>query len=277
MNQPTKTIAQFVRILLITHAFAALSGLPLQAHAWGADGHRLIAALAERQLSEPARREATRLLSLEPGATLASIATWADETRSPKTAPWHYVNFPRDAGCRYEPDRSCVQGACVVSAIERQVALLASEAPDDVRLQALKFVVHFVGDVHQPLHGGYADDKGGNTYQVQFAGRGSNLHALWDSGLIQQWKGGTLALREAIEREAHVAADPSGPAQWAEQSCRIVADDDFYPSRHKIDEGYGRQWNPVLVQRMAAAARRLSVLLNQALDRSWPSDPLRAR
>lgn len=87
MNQTTMTIAQFARILLITHAFAALSGLPSQAHAWGGEGHRLIAELAERQMSERARLEATRLLSLEPGATLVSIATWADETRSPQTAP----------------------------------------------------------------------------------------------------------------------------------------------------------------------------------------------
>lgn len=247
MTHTTKTITQFVHILLITHAFAALSGLPSQAHAWGGEGHRLIAELSERQLSESARREATRLLSLEPGATFASIATWADETRSPHTAPWHYVNLPRDAGCRYEPDRSCVDGACVVSAIERQVALLASEAPDDVRLQALKFVVHFVGYIHQPLHGGYADDKGGNTYQVQVAGRGSNLHALWDSGLIQQWEGGVPALRKAVEHETQGAAKPSGPARCAEQSCQIVAGEDFYPSGHKVDEGYARRWNPVLV------------------------------
>lgn len=260
------------RVFLITHTFAALCALPLQAHAWGAEGHRLIAELAGHQLSEPARREATRLLSLELGATLVSIATWADETRSPATAPWHYINFPRDAGCRYEPERSCVQGACVVGAIERQAAVLASEAPDDVRLQALKFVVHFVGDVHQPLHGGYADDKGGNTYQLQVAGRGTNLHALWDTGLIQQWEGGTPALREALEHETQGAARPSTPAQWAEQSCRIVAADGFYPSGHKIDEGYVRRWNPVLVQRMAAAARRLSALLNQALDRSSRGD-----
>ena len=157
---------------------------PTPALAWGAQGHQVVAKLAQAQLSAPARREVDRLLALEPGETLASISTWADEHRNPTTAGWHYVNFPRDT-CTYDRDRDCPDGQCVVGAIEKQVAVLRSNAPDERRLAALKYLVHLVADVHQPLHGGYRDDKGGNTYQVQAFGRGSNLHALWDSGLIK--------------------------------------------------------------------------------------------
>lgn len=115
------------------------------------------------RLSPAARAQVERLLALEPEATLASISTWADEVRSPTTAAWHYVNFPRDADCHYDTNRMCIQGNCVVGAIERQLAVLPSDAPDEKRLLALKYVVHFIGDVHQPLHAGFADDRGGNS------------------------------------------------------------------------------------------------------------------
>lgn len=244
-----------------------LAVLPLPAAAWGGEGHRLIADIAESRLSGPARNEVKRLLALEPGASLASVSTWADEFRSPSTAAWHYINFPRDANCRYEPDRSCIQGACVVGAIERQAAVLASDAPDEERLKALKYVVHFVADAHQPLHGGFADDRGGNSYQVQAFGRGSNLHALWDTGLIQRWPGGPASLRVAVEGEQSSIDTTLSPGAWAEESCRVVEAEGFYPAGHKLDDDYAQRWSKVLVQRMAAAARRLAALLNQSLAR----------
>lgn len=252
--------------LVICVMAGMVSLLPIKAHAWGSDGHRLVAEVAENQLSAPARAEITRLLAIEPGGTLASISTWADEVRSPSTASWHYLNFPRDAGCAYDADRMCIEGMCVVGAIQRQVAVLASKAPDDARLKALKYVVHFVADVHQPLHAGFADDRGGNSYQLQAYGRGTNLHALWDSGLIGQWPGGLPALRAAV-----VAALPGpegvkqAPPAWAEESCRVVATDGYYPSGRQLEAEYGQRWSATLAQRLAFAARRLAVVLNEAL------------
>lgn len=124
---------------------------------------------------------------------MASVSTWADEVRSRETAAWHYVN-PPDGSCSYEPARDCPGGNCVVEAINGQVAILKSRASDAERLVALKWVVHLVGDVHQPLHAGFKGDKGGNRYQVQAFGRGMNLHSLWDGGLIRNRVGGTDAL-----------------------------------------------------------------------------------
>ena len=151
---------------------------PLQAWGWGADGHRIIAELAERQLQPRTAAEVRRLLSLEPGATLGSVASWADQVRTEADARRHYVNMPPEVHCHYVAERDCPNGECVVGAIERQLAILKSKAPDDERLRALKYLVHFIGDVHQPLHAGHAADQGGNTFQLQAFGHGTNLHAL---------------------------------------------------------------------------------------------------
>ena len=246
-------------------ALAAGTLAPSLVFAWGADGHRLVAAQAQQLLTPAARAEVDRLLALEPGATLASISTWADETRSPGTAAWHYVNLPRDADCVYEAARDCPGDACVVGAITRQEAVLTSTASDADKLVALKYLVHFVGDVHQPLHAGYADDKGGNTYQVRFDGRGTNLHAVWDSGLIRTWPGGADALRAGVSAGAAKVTDTSTPAQWAQESCRIVAAPGFYPRGHVLGDEYAAQMDPVIVDRLAAAVSRLSAVLNTAL------------
>lgn len=243
---------------------ATVISVPTLARAWGAEGHRIIARLAEVQLTPAAKSEVDRLLSIEPGADLASISTWADETRSPSAAAWHYVNLPRDADCQYDAARDCPDGKCVVGAIERQRKVLMSSAPDAQRLKALKYLVHLVADIHQPLHAAYADDKGGNLYQVQAFGRGTNLHAIWDVALIEQWPGGPLALSSAVAAVAP-ASVPSGPTQWAEESCRTVAADGFYPAGHKIGIAYARDMAPVLKERLAAAGRRLAQLLNESL------------
>jgi len=235
----------------------------LPAQAWGPAGHRLVAEVAETRLTPAARTEINRLLALEPGATLPSIATWADETRSLGTAAWHYVNFARGGDCVYEAPRLCIEGRCVVGALESQIAMLASKAGDEERLVALKYVVHLVADVHQPLHAGWADDRGGNSFQLQAYERGSNLHAVWDSGLIRNWPGGASDLRRAVD--AHAEPPRGGPMVWAEESCRIVATDGFYPAGRTLEPAYDERWNPTLVQRLKAAAVRLSAMLNETL------------
>lgn len=152
--------------------------------AWGSVGHQVIATLASHQLTPEAQAQVQALLVQEPGATLASISTWADEHKSRTTAPWHYVNFPKDT-CVYVKERDCPDGNCLIGAVQRQTAVLKSGASDGDKLKVLKYLVHLVGDLHQPLHAGYADDRGGNQCQVQFFKLGSNLHAVWDSGLIK--------------------------------------------------------------------------------------------
>lgn len=196
--------------------------LVTNAHAWGREGHQVVANLASTQLTAKARTEIDRLLVQEPGETLQSISTWADEHRNPGTGPWHYVNFPRET-CTFDAARDCPDGNCVVGAIAKQLEILASSAPDDSRLKALKYVVHFVADVHQPLHAGYFDDRGGNKYQLQAFGHGSNLHAMWDSGLIKNLHEDVDALTKRLISKGNApnAADLN-VVHAAEESCKIV-------------------------------------------------------
>lgn len=232
------------------------------AFAWGAQGHQVIAHIAQTKLSKNARLQIDHLLAQEPGATLETVATWADEHRSPATGRWHYINFPRDS-CTYDAIRDCPDGQCIVAAIDAQTAILAGAGSDGQRLKALKYVVHLVGDVHQPLHAGYRDDKGGNTYQLQSFMRSSNLHALWDSGLIRYLDQDTLTLSRRLLAASRLPEPPRlGFAQAAEESCSIVALPEFYP-RRKVGLQYVEHFTPMMLQRLALAGARLAAHLNQ--------------
>ena len=257
--RPRRTARRHGALLAL---LVGLAVAPSWTGAWGVQGHRWIAAQAQRLLSPSARQAGDALLAQEPGATLESIATWADETRTPATAAWHYVNLPEFAHCRYDAERDCPNGQCVVAAIESYQRILQSSAPDTQRLQALKFLVHFVADVHQPLHAGHPQDRGGNRFQVQAYGRGTNLHAVWDSALLEH-------LPDVLASPVHVdpadAQQPLDPVQWAEESCRIVDESWFYPAIHRIEPDYESLAAPVLRARLTRAAQRLAELLNRTL------------
>ena len=247
--------------VLTASVFAATVSV---AHAWGTEGHQVIALIAQSQLTPNARAEVDRLLALEPGETLPSASTWADEHRDQSTASWHYVNFPR-GDCLYIEQRDCPDGNCVVYAIKKEVAILESNAPDEKRLIALKYLVHLVGDVHQPLHAGYIDDKGGNTYQLQAFMRGSNLHAVWDTGLIKNLNEEPEAMAARLQgvRTTFPVTDLD-PVTAAQESCMIVSTRGFYPER-LVELPYIQRYTPVAERTLAAAGARLAGILNAAL------------
>ncbi len=260
---PDTLVIRWIKTTTLIALTIFVSTFASTAHAWGAEGHQVIAKLAAAQLSPKAMAEVTRLLAQEPGGTLESISTWADEHRSPSSSHWHFVNFPRDS-CSYEAERDCPNGACVVEAIARQLAVLTSTASEEQRLKALKYVVHFVADVHQPLHAGYYDDKGGNKYQLQAFMRGSNLHALWDSGLIRNLNEDAQALTARLSRSSTPSNDVDlSPSRAAEESCRIVGSPGFYPER-KVGLDYVEKFTPLLETRLVTAGARLAGILNRA-------------
>ncbi|MCE7033547.1 S1/P1 nuclease [Lysobacter sp. GX 14042] len=262
-------------------ALAALVVLaPSLAFAWGPQGHRLVADVAWNELAPETRTQVQRLLQGEPDPTLAGIANWADQLREldpdlgRRSAGWHYVNIGEDE-CHYHPSTACPDGNCVVEAISAQAGILADRARSDAeRLQALKFVVHFVGDVHQPLHAGYAHDKGGNTVQVNLDGKGSNLHRLWDSGLLNTAGLDDEAYLARLDMLPLVIAErpalPPAAPQWAEQSCSIALSDGFYPARARIDGDYVERWRPVAEEQLRRAGIELARLLDAALDPDAP-------
>src|ERR1700719_2925000 len=165
-------------------ALIGVLGCTLPIYAWGPEGHDLIARIAETQLTPEVHSKVAAILG--PGVSMVSVASWADETRRsrPETAPWHYIDIP--IGQRHrDMARDCPKGDCVIQKIEDFEAILRDpNAPAPQRREALMFVIHFVGDMHQPLHSSDNKDKGGNDVRVMFNDRNMNLHSLWDSGIL---------------------------------------------------------------------------------------------
>lgn len=274
-------------VLALAAGLALLAASPL-ALAWSALGHRMVGELAQRHLDPAAQAEVRRLLAGEPDPSLAGIATWADELRHSdpvqfkRTARWHYVEMPDS--CRYAPE-DCPDGQCVVAAIERETAILADRSqPLAARREALMFVVHFVGDVHQPLHANSRPDKGGNTYQISLRTdlepeayardryhdgvMGTNLHAVWDYYILGSEKIGLEQYADRLDAQPWPplpGQDGSGPAAWAGESCRLAAAPGFYPDGHRLDQRYLDAQRPLAEQRIRQAAWRLTQLLDNAL------------
>ena len=250
--------------------------LPTPAMAWGRTGHRLIARLAEAQLTPQAHAQVQALLAGESDASLAGIASWADELRDhdaelgKRTASWHYANIA-DHDCAYELARDCKGGDCLIEAINTQTRILADTGKSrEERLQALKFVVHFVGDAHQPLHLGFSHDLGGNRFQIQFRDKGSNLHSFWDRGLLASNGLDEDAYFSRLRSlplvaPAHSPVLPPDALGWSQHSCRIVLEPGFQPRKPRISEDYVQRWLPVAEKQMVLAGTQLAQVLNAAL------------
>jgi hypothetical protein len=176
--------------------------------AWGPEGHAIVADIAEAHLTPAAMTQVKQLLGQEGHAHLDDISSWADEVRSqrPETAPWHFVDIPLDANS-YDPARDCKNDDCVIARIVRFEKILAdtSTAPKD-RLEALKWVVHFVGDIHQPLHDEDNNDRGGNDIHVSYFKKSTNLHAVWDGKIIEHALNLSLGPNYSFDHDA-VKAD----------------------------------------------------------------------
>lgn len=237
---------------------------------WGRVGHRAIGLVAAERLTPAARRTADRLLG---GATLAEVSTWADSIRPerPQTSSWHYVNIPVIDSV-YRPDRHCPR-QCVISAYQAQVAILGDRhRPDAERGEALRWVVHLLQDLHMPLHVGDRGDRGGNDLQLTFAGRRTNLHSLWDSGMIEALGHDAPSLAEAIRADLGRHRD-LGPMSrgdvisWAMESHRLSRDLVYHalPASLEVDMSYLDVVRPALRLQLLRASVRLAAVLNQAL------------
>lgn len=229
---------------------------------WGVEGHQTVAQIAQTQLIPKAKSEIAKLLLLESGSSLVSISTWPDEHANKITAQWHYINFPKGS-CVYMQERDCPNGNCVVEALQQQIKILGSNASGEERLLALKYVVHFMGDIHQPLHAGYKEDKGGNNYQIQAFGKSSNLHALWDSGMIKNLNIPTDQLSLNLISDGMKSGDyfNTDPMNAATESCNITHEEGFYPGRI-VNQSYIKHYTPILEGRLKLAGERLAQVLN---------------
>ena len=249
-----------------------LVATPVQA--WSAFGHRLVGLLAQEQLSDGVRIQVDELLMLEPGANLGTIAAWADGVRGePKyahTGPLHYVNF-KDGSCRYKARRDCPNGACVIGGLSHYTGILGdvTKSPE-ARLEALKFVVHLVGDVHQPFHAGNRDDRGGNRFQVRVGKEGTNLHSVWDFHVLKSARLGMAGYRAHLAPYVATASlAPRDFAAWAEESCALIDTEALYPARQgNLPADYLKSKRPLAERQIVLAAARLAELLETTLGLS---------
>jgi hypothetical protein len=275
------------RTVLAVGTFVLILLMPSRLVGWGAEGHEIVASLAEARLTDEAKRGTHVLIG---DASLASIANWADEVRPERdeTYNWHFVDIPKSAS-DFDDQRDCFvpgskhQGAasdhhnCVVDRIDifRQV-LSDSNARQDERTEALKFLVHFVGDVHQPFHA-IGEAAGGNEIAVTEFGsaecgrQSCNLHGAWDSGLIRHTgmaRDEYIAHLQKLISDEHWSASGS-PQDWANESHHYALSA-WLASGAQVGEEYYRKQIAVVDQRLALAGLRLAAVLNAAFHPLHP-------
>jgi len=255
-------------------AFRLLSGLLLLAlssasYGFGREGHLIVCEIAFAQLQPVPRAMVEQLLGNKK--PLAFACLWPDEVKYQAdyewSQPYHYVNLPRRAR-DYDAARDCPGDACLIEAIKRFAAELENQSlPVRQRARALKFLGHFVGDLHQPLHSGYGDDRGGNEYQVSVAGEGTNLHTVWDTLLVKR-VGRWPQVAASVARDCRVDGQhwdlETEVMRWFAESRQLVLES-VYPPGHKLDEAYLERFEPLTRERLCLAGKRLGTLLNALL------------
>jgi hypothetical protein len=174
------------KILLLTLLFTFALQTVIGANDWGKTGHRTTGEIAQKYLTKKAERRINQLLN---GQSLAFVANYADDIKSDslydKYYNWHFVNFPFEA--TYESHPKSEKGD-IIQGIDRCVNVLKSpNSTEEEKVFHLKMLVHFIGDLHQPLHVGMAEDRGGNDLQVQWFKNGTNLHRVWDYHMIDDY------------------------------------------------------------------------------------------
>lgn len=234
---------------------------------WGFKGHRAVATIAQNHLNAGVAYVVSAYLK---GEQMEAVSTWADENRDPKTAPWHYINLPlglsRDAFVKavQESDNNLY-----TAILKTEATLKDANASAEAKNEAMKYLIHLVGDAHQPMHVSRKEDKGGNTIQLRFDNKGTNLHSLWDSKLVD---------KEGLSQEDIVktydTATPAdikkwqsdSPIEWLWESYQITTE--LYANAkpgQNIDDVYYQKYIPVIRKRIDQAGIRLAGELNRLL------------
>lgn len=262
-------------------AVIALTLFSIVLISWGVTGHRTIAKIAENHLTPKAKAAVQELLGNE---SMADVAPWADEVRSSPeyrlTAPWHFLNLP--LGLSYPEFQKKVEGMSesnVYSALHQcEQELTDKNTTRAQKIVALKFVIHLVGDLHQPMHISRAEDKGGNTIQLNYEGNGTNLHSLWDTYLLEHTGRSYEQLAQGYD---HVS--PQQIQQWQsdplikwiwesyEISSKLYAEVDAMKDR-SVGDAYYKSHIAIIGGRIQQGGIRLAGVLNEIFKNGLVGD-----
>ncbi|KAK7319620.1 hypothetical protein RJT34_04343 [Clitoria ternatea] len=258
---------------------------------WGKEGHYAICKITQDYLSEDALFAVKQLLPDSAEGDLAAVCSWADEVRHNYHYRWssalHYVDTP-DFKCNYEYCRDCHDSSghkhrCVTGAIYNYTIQLVKSAEADNLTEALMFLVHFVGDVHQPLHVGFTGDLGGNSITVRWYRRKTNLHHVWDNMIIQSalktFYGSDLSVMiQAIQRNItdvwsndvliweHCAHNYTAcPDRYASESISLACKFAYKNATpgSTLEDEYFLSRLPIVEKRLAQGGVRLAAILNR--------------
>src|SRR5882672_6701181 len=286
---------------MLAVALAANIAQPRQALAWGDDGHKVVALIAQSFLEPDARKRVGALLAADTDSLtahdIASAATWADKFRDSniggarlKTRQWHFVDIEISAP---DLDKACFNhpllpsgtvasdgpaADCVVDKIDQFAAELANPATDhEEQVIALKFLLHFVGDLHQPLHSSDDNDRGGNDKKVSATGfRAGNLHHFWDTEFVDQLETDPKSIASDlighISRDQEKTWEAGSPTDWAKESFQVAKADAYgllpEPSSrgsYRLTDEYITTATDDVARQLSRAGVRLAFVLNSAL------------
>ena len=248
---------------------------PLVVRVWYDLGHRIVAHLAEDRLTPHASAAVRDLLA---GQVLGEASVWADRIRGARrdTSPLHYVNIPI-AATVYESQRDCPGGRCIIAACDSFARVLAdARAGRAERAEALRFLLHLIGDLHQPLHVANNEDRGGNQTQVRLGPQGTNLHDVWDGQLVESRR---LGEGEYLERLRHQmrsldlgSFERGTLIDWAMEGHVVAQRLAYAPlTGRRIDEPYIAAGLEASDLALIKAGVRLAAVLNRALASYQPS------
>lgn len=235
---------------------------------WGQIGHYVTGEIAEQYLTEKAAEEVKRVLG---NTSLAVAGTWMDDIRSDPqydyTGDWHWVTIP--SGMTYEETEKNPNGD-IIEALERKIAQLKTRnLTENEEREKLKMVIHMIGDIHQPLHVGTGEDRGGNDVRVQWMGESSNLHRVWDSDMINSYQ---LSYTELAGKINHPTAEQI--SEWQQATVRDWAmesksyRDQVYdlPDNRRIGWEYRYYKFEIVEKRLLQAGIRLAGVINEIYD-----------
>lgn len=256
--------ALLLLILLISFSYTSIN-------AWGKSGHRIIAQIAEQNLTKKSRKEIKELLN---GYPMAYSSDWADQIRSDTTGiwehtyVWHYINIPSNLDRpTFQKAIDAVRQENVYSEIPKLEAILRNKkATTEDRRVALNFIIHLVGDLHQPMHIGREEDLGGNKISVKWFKENSNIHAIWDSYLIdfEQYSYTEYAsILANIPKWQKKLIQEGNLSDWLFETYQIT--NGIYSdvqSQKELSYGYSYKYKHIVELQLQRAGIRLAFILN---------------